>query len=141
MADHSTINHSGITGAGGTAFTVLDKVQVFNGLTTTSTISKTLTGAITGVPATAKMVTGWMTISSDTTANNGNYMELFHGNLATPSDRDMAAIVRATGGSGIVTDMAFTCVCQQSSGAKIYYEVGRAAGTVTYYLTVTGYWV
>lgn len=120
----------------GLEFTAVTAEQVFNGLTTASTIARTLTPAIAAVPADAVLCTGWISMSVNAAANNGNLFTVNHQNAAS----DFAAVLRHSVASGIVLDQPFTAKVHQSSGSKIYYEITRAAGTITYYMTVTGYW-
>lgn len=138
MTDHADIDHTGLTGVSGAGltFTAVTAEQVFNGLTTASTIARTLTPAISAVPSDAVLCSGWISMSVNAAANNGNLFTVNHQNAAT----DFAAVLRHHMASGIVADTMFLAKVHQSTGSKIYYEITRAAGTITYYMTVTGYW-
>lgn len=72
----------------------------------------------------------------NTTPNNSNWFAVFHEN----TDAHEAAIARSGIASGVTLDVPFSCKVTHSSGAKLYYQVSRAAGTITYVLKVLGYW-
>jgi len=136
VVQHSAIDHSGLTGAGGLFWTAVSPEEVVLNTSTTSTVARTLTPAIAAVPADAVLATGIIQINVNAAPNNGNWFAVWHGN----NDGEEAAIARAGIASGVTLDAAFTCKVQQSSGSKLYYTVNRTANTITYVLTVTGYW-
>ena len=139
MVAHSDIDHTGLTGipAGGSGleWTEVTAETVFSAATTAVTISRTLTPAIAALPADAVLATGNLILSVNAAAA-ANYIRLFHSDSAN----QVAATLRHTAVSGIFHETPFTCQVTHSTGRKLYYEVGRASGTVTYYLIVTGYW-
>lgn len=120
----------------GPVFTAVTRELVYNAATTTSSIAIALSAAIAAVPSTAVLATGYIQVSADVAANGGNHIAVCHQNASS----DIAAICYANSSSGVPQNVPFTCKVQQSSGSKVYFYVGRAAGTVTYSLAVTGYW-
>ena len=127
---------SGPASGAGLTWTAVSPEEVVLNTSTTATVARTLTPAIAAVPSNAVLATGYMQINVNGAPNNGNLFSLFHGN----ADGEEAAIARAGIASGVTLDIPFSCKVQHSSGAKLYYSVTRAANTVIYILTVTGYW-
>lgn len=121
----------------GLTFTPMNRVTVFSGATTTSTIARTLTSAITGVPADAVAVSGYAEIATSSALQSGSFLGLYHTSGGT---NDFAVLIRAIIASNVPFGNSFVCGVVQSSGAKLSYTVNRAADTVTYSVFVTGYW-
>lgn len=117
-------------------FVPVDRITVLNA-TTASSISRTLTGAISGIPADAIMLAGYGGIASDGSQNFANYFNVFQ---TASGINDVAAQVHVFGvGSAYTNTFGFTCGAVQSGGAKISYQINRGTGTITYSLFVTGY--
>lgn len=128
---------SGVSGAGGgLTWVAVSPEEVVLNTNTAVTVARTLTPAIAAVPSNAVLVTGYIQINVNAAPNNSNWFALFHAN----NDGEEAAIARSGIASGVTLDMPFACKVQQSSGSKVYYGVNRSAGTITYVMTVTGYW-
>jgi len=125
-----TIESSGLT------FTNVSPEEVVLNSTTAISVARTLTPAISAVPSNAVLATGYIQINVNAAVNNSNWFAVFHAN----NDGEEASIARSGLGSGITMDQPFSCKVQQSSGSKLYYQISRAAGTITYVMTVTGYW-
>ena len=126
-----------LTGYGRLRFVPMTRQTIFSSATTSTTIARTLTGAISGVPASARLVSGYATLWS-TVLNVSNLLLLFH---TEAGSNDIGEILQA-GSPGIHNRLAtgFQVGVVQSGGAKISYSVNRADGTLTYDLFVTGYW-
>ena len=119
--------------AGGLTFTAVTRELVYNASTTSSTIARGLTTAISAVPSDAVLATGYIQIHG--AASSGNFIIVHH----QDADSDIAAIAYGLS-SSIPMNVPFACKVQQSSGSKLYYSVTRTTGTLTYSLAVTGYW-
>jgi len=118
-------------------FVPIDRATVFNGATTAAAVARTLTAAITELPSHAVRAVGYIDVSADVAGNNGNFLALFQTQAGTS---DFASIARSVAGAALTTTVPFEAGVIQSSGSKLSYQIGRAAGTITYSLFVTGYW-
>lgn len=116
-------------------FVPITRATVFSGATTAATIARTLTAAITELPADAVLASGYLEIQSDT-HNASNFIIVYHTESGT---NDLAILAREQ-----VVNMPLTLPFQaqivHSTGRKLSYSVNRGAGTLTYSLFVTGYW-
>lgn len=127
---------SDVVAGSGLEWTAVSPEEVVLNTSTAVSVARTLTPAITGVPSGAVLATGVLQINVNTTPNNSNWIAVFN----VDADGEEAAIARSGIASGVTLDTAFACKVQQSSGSKLYYQISRAAGTITYVLTVKGYW-
>lgn len=138
---HDAHDHTGVPGVGaggaGLTFTPINRVTVINAATASATVSRTLTGAIAELPPDAVLATGYIDGFTNGAANTSNYMAVFHTSGGTA---DIAALLRLQMPSGLSSAVPFMAGVVHSSGAKLSYEVGRGANTITYNLYVTGYW-
>jgi len=111
------------------------RVTVFSGSTTAVTIARTLTAAITELPAEAALASGYLEVQSDS-HNASNFMALYHTSGGT---NDLAILAREQV-VGMPLTLPFIAGIVHSTGRKLSYTVNRVAGTITYSLFITGYW-
>lgn len=138
-SDYSLLGHTHdvLAGFGRLRFVPVNRINVFVGATTSVTIARTLTSAIAGIPANARVVSGYIT-AWGTNLNVSNYFALFNSESGT----DAIGIMLPVGATTVHDrhSSGFHVGVVQSGGAKISYTVNRVGGTITYDLFVTGYW-
>lgn len=136
-SSHAASAAAAVAASGFLRFVPMTRVILANDLTTAVSIARALSGAIAGVPASAKAVSGYCEISSNGTPTNSNFLVVYQTEAGAA---DVAVVVRNNAASGLRNGAAFVAGVTQSGGAKLSFEVGRAANTITYFIAVTGYW-
>lgn len=124
-------------GAGGLHFVPMTRATIISG-TALASFARSLSPAIGGVPANAKLVAGYGNAWSDV-KNVSNYIQLYQSEAGT---NDIGAVLKV-GGTTVHDEVAFAfhVGCVQSGGAKVSFAIGRAGGTITYAVYCTGYWI